>query len=578
MIFKNFKKNFNVKLSFRKKLIFSFVIFGFIPVLIVTIFSLYNLLKAKGDEINRASYESLKFATDAVNDMFLSNMQKNLYLSNLTEIYNLSLINGEENTIYRIDANNNMRNIVEALTTDTVKSSIFLYSYDEKAHFNDLVKNIKELPQYVRNNIESSDDISGSWNVYSIQNDNMSEQYVSLFNRNSFSNNNIVVTEIRVPFESVKKQFIDKVPNESFLIYSYGKKAEETLNLSDLSSFNDANNTIKNYFAGAKINDYSVTKLDIKTIGHSVILFQRNSYIYNLMTNYLVYGLFIAIFILTMFFLVIQFVTNILTNKLNKLINNIDIDINELIKNGNEIKTQTLEDEFSVINNKIYELILFVRDHYQKFFLLEVEHNKLRFDILQDSINPHLIYNTLAIIKTFSKDTEVRNVVDSLTKYFRIALSKGDRFIKVEQEIDLAIQYLKIQKYSYDYEFNYEVDVSKDILDCKIIKIILQPIIENSLFHGLSENGTEGVLKIKGWLEDGYVFLEVSDNGIGMSEQQINMIMGGINKKSIRGYGLQNVISRLKSFYGTNYDFLIVSQKDKGTKIVLKIPCEKIDE
>jgi two-component system sensor histidine kinase YesM len=139
----------------------------------------------------------------------------------------------------------------------------------------------------------------------------------------------------------------------------------------------------------------------------------------------------------------------------------------------------------------------------------------------------------------------------------------------------LIQKYLEIQRFTYDYEFKQEIEISEEVKDHPVLKNILQPIVENAIFHGLSRMGVEGELKIYGRKEDDSLKIEVIDNGIGIEEEQIENIYSGKSKKGYGGYGVYNVKKRIENYYGGSSSLIIKSTVGQGTIVQITIPFSR---
>ena len=212
------------------------------------------------------------------------------------------------------------------------------------------------------------------------------------------------------------------------------------------------------------------------------------------------------------------------------------------------------------------------------------EHENLKkseLKVLQSQINPHFLYNTLDAILWLAEgkeNTKVVELVSALSKFFRISLSKGRDFIKINDEIEHSRSYLIIQKIRYEDVLDYEIDIDDNILDYVILKLILQPIIENAIYHGIKNKRGGGKIILKGYSEEMTIVFEVIDNGTGIKEdvlKQIQEDLGSDNnlpeiKK--RGFGLYNVDRRIRLYYGKEYGLCVSSQYSKGTNVKICIP------
>lgn len=201
---------------------------------------------------------------------------------------------------------------------------------------------------------------------------------------------------------------------------------------------------------------------------------------------------------------------------------------------------------------------------------------KSELNALQAQIHPHFLYNTLDSIVWMAengKNSEVVNMVGALAKLFRISISRGKNVITVQQELEHAHNYLIIQKIRYKSRFKYKIEANEDITHYKTLKLILQPIIENAIYHGIEYMVDEGFINISVGIVDGKLLFQIRDNGLGMSPETIQKILLYDSKtESGNGIGVKNVHERIKLFYGKEYGLEIESEREVGTNVKIWIP------
>lgn len=189
---------------------------------------------------------------------------------------------------------------------------------------------------------------------------------------------------------------------------------------------------------------------------------------------------------------------------------------------------------------------------------------------LYSQINPHFLYNTLDTIiwmAEFNDSQKVIEVTKSLAQFFRISLSKGQEMITLENEIEHISQYLFIQKQRYDELLNYDINLPNELKDIQVPKIILQPIIENAIYHGIREKTEGGHIQVNCSKNDSKLVIVIEDDGVGFSsnvKDNIDVKLGGV--------GLENVRKRLQLVYGDESQFLISSSEDVGTTVTIIVP------
>lgn len=232
-------------------------------------------------------------------------------------------------------------------------------------------------------------------------------------------------------------------------------------------------------------------------------------------------------------------------------------------------------------NKMIKNIIQLIEDNKKEQQALK----KAELKALQAQINPHFLYNTLDAIVWMAEtnnNTKVVEITKAFSTFFRIALSKGKEWITVEEEVEHVRSYLIIQGMRYRDILSYQIEVDKRILSCQILKLILQPIVENALYHGIKNKRTPGIIHVKAAKIDSNLCLEVIDNGNGMTRQRLQEVTAYLDgddlsyEKNI-GYGLRNVKQRIQLYYGKQYGLSIESEHKKGTHVMVIIPIVGVE-
>lgn len=199
------------------------------------------------------------------------------------------------------------------------------------------------------------------------------------------------------------------------------------------------------------------------------------------------------------------------------------------------------------------------------------------FKLLQSQIKPHFLYNTIETIISFIKLNLKDNAMATakyLAGFYRISLSKGNDIITIRDEMNLIDNYLSIQKMRYVEYLDYRLEFEEDILNYQIPKLTLQPLVENSIYHGLKQKEDKGILIIKGARKNNQVRIEVYDDGVGMSEEQIYRVLNRPdNDPKSSDFGTHSVDSRIKLLYGEEYGLTIESMVGQYTRVTLTLPA-----
>ncbi|EHI97871.1 multi-sensor signal transduction histidine kinase [Clostridium sp. DL-VIII] len=217
--------------------------------------------------------------------------------------------------------------------------------------------------------------------------------------------------------------------------------------------------------------------------------------------------------------------------------------------------------------------------------LVQIEEKNKRIaemNVLQAQIKPHFMYNTLDTIRWMAeehKEEDIVEIIEAFTNLLRISLSKGKEIISVKEELKHIESYLKIQKIRYEDRLNYEINFDEDILQYKLTKLILQPLVENAIYHGIKEKRGNGKIIVRGKVKENYLCFTIIDNGKGIQKEMLNKINhmlrnGNIEENEI-GYGIFNVNERIKIIYGDEYGLTYKSIYEEGTIVELRHPIIK---
>lgn len=236
--------------------------------------------------------------------------------------------------------------------------------------------------------------------------------------------------------------------------------------------------------------------------------------------------------------------------------------------------------EIVVLSHSFNSMVLKVQDLMARLIDQQREKRKMELQALQNQINPHFLYNTLDSIVWLAehqRNADVITTVVSLARFFRISISKGEIFIPVEDELSHIENYLTIQAIRYVNKFSYSMNIDPEIKHIKVMKLILQPLVENAIYHGVGDE--KGFIDITGTVDKNFLVFKVTNSGYGISENKIiemyNTMRGGQDRPSI---GIRNVYQRLKLYYGERAEVTIQSEMDVSTTITLFIPKEIPEE
>lgn len=271
---------------------------------------------------------------------------------------------------------------------------------------------------------------------------------------------------------------------------------------------------------------------------------------------------------------IVNFLNSVGLNRLNKRIE---------IYHMNEIGLLSLN-----INKMLDEIKLMTKNivtTQASLYEAELAKKQAELSALQSQINPHFLYNTLDCLQGIGysyKSPEIINITESLSKILRYSI-KGSNIVLVKDEISCIKNYLNIIAIRFSNKYTYELDIEQNLLNEKMIKLILQPIVENAVYHGLERKEGNGHIIVKGWYEqNNIIYFEISDNGKGMSAGELDNLNARLSQKISKSIlesenmniGLFNINDRIKYYYGDKYGIKLFSKEGEGTKVVIRIPTK----
>ena len=223
---------------------------------------------------------------------------------------------------------------------------------------------------------------------------------------------------------------------------------------------------------------------------------------------------------------------------------------------------QLLAESFNHMTEDLESLVTRIQEEQQNLKNMELK-------LLQAQINPHFLYNTLDTIVWLiegGKNQEAMDMVMALSEFFRILLSKGRDFISIREEERHIRSYLEIQQFRYGDILEYEIRIDPVIYDCRILKMTLQPLVENSIYHGIKPKRGKGKILVEALRQGDRICLSVSDDGVGMTGEELERVRKGLYKvedQNDGGFGIANVFERIRLNYGDSYGLRVDSAVEK---------------
>lgn len=556
-------------MKFRYKLITTYILLGIIPMTIMGLVW-YNQTRTILMKQEKSSIEN--YLTQAV-----SNMDNQLRIYNNLSDYiafnqQISHVVSHEYDSY-YDMYNQFSNVLEPMLASLKYfhsdiNQITIYTKNNVVKHNTTLAPITE--------IENED-----WYKI-IKGNNDIHWFVSQDEKKVFCARNIPTLEnnyevgvlyVQVDYEKLFESF--KQMNDS----NYGIFIMDELgnNIFNFDQFEDPNKSRKMTFDEfnkgiGKENIYTIVTAHSVNNNWTVSLYKPQKLIYE-STNFMITGNVIAIMLLIVFSIIITSVlSKVMVSGLEKLRANME----EVEKGNMEITVKSNnEDEVGALIRGFEKMIIQIKALIEDVYESRLIQKDYEMKALQAQINPHFLYNSLSLINWMALETDqedISKITLSLSTFYRTALNKGKNILRVRDEIKNMRSYLDIQLMMHDHEFDVDVEIDECILDHNILNLILQPLIENAIDHGIDlKTDGRGGIKIIGKKQNDEIVLIVSDNGVGMSKEQAESIL--TNKSN--GYGVKNVNERIKLYYGEQYQLKIESEIGIGTKVKVTIPIRK---
>lgn len=582
----------------RYKLLLGYVLLVFLPTIIGTYLSYFYTRKIIIDE----AQNTLKVSVDNIFYFVKYKMEKHIRISN-------KMINDFE-LFDLLDTNKNYKK--QGYNPDFVVWDIYTRKINPEIQNNyeeikaiRIYKKNSSLPQYGDYILNEEDFKNKGWykntynnkgvfyweNKLNSSGDKKSDT-ISIYNRIGISYD-IGILEIEIFKNTIFDVLLNLANKRDTKIYIC-----DDLNNNVFSSCSDSSilyqNLINNYIknsASLKTSDLFLLG-NIESVKYAIYIKQLNSQgwkiiaVTPLKTLYKTSDIIKRITLLTMFICIIIFLTITIfvshysTQRIERLAEaikkvekgNFEVCIEE---KGNDEITQLCKG-FNLMVKNINCLI-------HEIYKTKIEKKEAELRVLQEQINPHFLYNTLSTIKWFgleANSSKIVNIVQALSDFYRISLSRGKEVIFLKDEFLQVKSYLDIQKIRYEDSFDANLFISNGLENIQVIKFIVQPFVENSIIHGFSD-GRKGFINVEAkYYSDNEFVIEIEDNGKGMDEVKIKTILSEENfhdekKDNQRGYGIKNVNQRIKLYYGEKYGVTIKSIKNKGTKVIIVLPIKK---
>lgn len=261
------------------------------------------------------------------------------------------------------------------------------------------------------------------------------------------------------------------------------------------------------------------------------------------------------------------FIARHISGRITRPLKQLERTIYDVGEGARNISEEFDDSEVGRIGKKFKEMVNTNLELSERLMAMKLNEREAEILLLQSQINPHFLYNTLDSIYCVAMihgDDQIGEMILALSNNFKLSLNNGERFVTVENDMKRIEEYMKLQNMRYNNRFELHIEVEPDVLPCKIISFILQPFVENAMYHGLEPKMGTGGIWIRGRKENKNLILEISDDGVGIKDI----------KTVESGYGIRNVKERILLNYGEAYGVSFESEEGKGTTVRIKVPEE----
>ncbi|MGK0465599.1 sensor histidine kinase [Clostridium sp.] len=476
------------------------------------------------------------------------------------------------------------RNLTELIQSNMFISSVYIfdnygnrYFVDKKAYKSFNLKDIENSYWY--------DDLQKAKGGYLLKSDggrlfNQPDQKVISIIRviNDLESQMPIGTMvINIPEEAISKSFKNITEKGDIGILLRDQNNNDIINSMDLSKYHikdsDEYEMKENhYYHIEKVEDnnyiISYLKNDMNFTIISIVPFSeisKQSNIYMLV----IFGMLILSSIMSFFGLIL--VSSSITRPINKLIKSM-----RAVENGEfrKVNIETGNDEIGKLKNVYNTMIYKIENLIEQIKKEQKIKRKAELNVLQSQIKPHFLYNSFDAISCLAlegRNNEVYKIIKALGNFYRTSLSNGKEVVTVDEELQTVKSYITIQQIRYDNIFTISMDIDERANEYKILKLVIQPLVENSIYHGIKTTNRKGKIFISTSLKNDYVEIVVQDDGVGISKDKLQ----NIKQQSTKGIGLRGTMERLNIFYSGKSKFEVESKTDEGTKITIHIPIEQ---
>lgn len=545
------------------RLLNKLIAFTSVPIILISVYVCFFTYQKNKNELLSTIEVRLSETKSLIDGHIVKYIDKSSYIvTNQYLIHNIQKNYGNdlEQMIYFLE---NTDAMISEPYYEYIKSPFLIYAYNETLYNGKFVNRISGLAR--DEVIEVAMDAPPADIVWRPGLTEKNEQFYMTFYRNIVDfKTSVGILEVNIPYRDIVSAMDAIGVPDRGLIFSVSE-AGDLLHINNRTSLeiSDPGAVGRNAYFMASDTLKDGNKL-------TIAIPKREAYQKTIRTFAAVF-VFFGVYVLVMLLaskLTAQKITGTLESYINKIKRN-----DQLLLNDELIQVKG-NDDVSAVKLKLKELVSRINEIHQEMAAVKLEKSALEIELLQSRINPHLLYNSLSVINwtaLWNKDHKTVEIIDAMTKYYRIALSKGNSLISVASELEMIQQYVKINVMAHSVDYRLDLEIENNILNYYTSKHLIQPIVENAILHGLNGKRAEAIVTIKGYLDAADIVFEISDNGRGMEQATVDGILSLNYSGSYGGYGIKNVIRRIQLYYGAGYGVAMESEPGKGTKVTIRI-------
>ena len=582
------------KISIKTKLVLLLMIQILIPLVLIGFLSYKNsesIIKENSTDYSRDILHMIRLRLDDHVNNLIQISQDLLYEEKVYEALKSDSNTNDPLKIYESQASINSYLKMMVISRPEIKS-LCIYSSDGKIFYQDdntrAAGSRDEIPY--RNMLEQARKVRGKPSLYIMSDESRAKEIYMIrliYDRDDFFELGLLVMHVR-------KEILDQVYQgltgnlSNIMILSPDMKLIASRDYNDLPVMTGLlSDSIEGYM-GEKIDKKAgvfVSYITQESTGWKIVSYVSLDELYrdaNTLKNNIIMLCIAAVVVLAVVTLVIA--VNIV-KPINKLVNGM-----KKVQSGEDIRIEEdREDEFGFLQRAFNEMSGEIHHLVNWVYREQLTRKEAELKALQSQINPHFLFNTLEAINWMAQLNnvpEISETVSNLSELMEASIGRDDRLITIEEEIKYTDKYISLQKRRFGDKIELIKNIQPDVRDIKIPRLLIQPLIENAVYHGIEGNRGKGVINLNAFRDkDGCVCVEVIDNGVGMDPDELAVLnaklamdndtyfknLGGKKRTSI---GIENVNRRIKLFYGETYGLRMESRVGEYTKVAIKIPCE----